>query len=83
MIHAKASEVGVGGRGGGGDQPSKRSISQTTPDAQKDNGRATYVEWTEIRAVRIKCLIVESGKLLSDSVDVCHGFFRLVGRERE
>jgi hypothetical protein len=42
----------------------------------------TYVERTETRAVRIKGLIVESGELLSDSVDVCHGLFQVGGGER-
>jgi hypothetical protein len=44
---------------------------------------ATYVERTETRAVRVKRIIVEIGELLSDSVDVCHGFsVGLVGSER-
>jgi hypothetical protein len=35
---------------------------------------ATYVERSETGAVGVKCLIVEIDELLSDSVDVCHGF---------
>src|SRR6266436_8081758 len=39
-----------------------------------NNKKKTYVERSEIGAVGIKRLVVESGELLSDSVDVCHGF---------
>ena len=34
----------------------------------------TYVERREIRAVTVKRCVVKTGKLLSDSVDVCHVF---------
>jgi hypothetical protein len=63
---------------GGGRRRSaiKRSISE--PSHPRDAGKkemATYVERSETSAVGVKCLIVEIDELLSDRVDVCHGFF--------
>ena len=57
------------------DQPSRDQYQSPRTDTRrpKYEGR-TYVERTETRAVGVKCLIVEIGELLSDRVDVCHGF---------
>lgn len=70
--------------GGGGGRRSNQSIDQyQSPLAHTQTHETTYVERTEIRAVSVKCCIVEIGELFSDSVDVCHGFFQLVeGGER-
>jgi hypothetical protein len=63
--------------GGGGKISHQDQSPQRRDETPKNEGMklATYVERTETSAVRVKCLIVEIGELLSDSVDVCHGFF--------
>jgi hypothetical protein len=52
----------------------ERSISAVVHRHEMMIINATYVERSEIRTVRVECLIVEVCELLSDSVDVCHGF---------
>ncbi len=52
----------------------ERSISAVVHRHEMMIINATYVERSEIRTVRVECLIIEIGELLSDSVDVCHGF---------